>query len=205
MQRNAKILLLSFVLLLICRNPGQASTIFTVDQSNEPASGAFFSIPLNSPIGQEFTPSQDSLDVVEMLTATPFPVPNVSLLVNIRQGSIGGPVLGTSFTVFMPDNFVGMTETEFDFPSSVALVPGLLYVMQIQLSSGVNWGVFGGGPTYTGGRAIISGEPQSQTDLWFREGPAVPEPSSLLLVFVGLAAFGGLKMARRSRSREGRL
>jgi hypothetical protein len=148
---QALILLLPFYPASVCADP------FTLDQSNEPLPGMFTSIRFHAPIGQEFTPTQRSLEVVEFFTGNPFSIPGVTLFVNIRNGTINGPILGTSFILPLPDTFVGVTH--FDFPSSVALVPGLLYVMEIQLASGENEGVFVGGPSYPGGRAIVDGVP----------------------------------------------
>jgi len=80
---------------------------FTVDQSNvSSVPSGRFSIPVSGPIDQEFRPTLHSLDVVELFTSTPAPIPGgASLFVDIRQGSIGGLILGTSWTVLLPDFF----------------------------------------------------------------------------------------------------
>jgi hypothetical protein len=76
MRRSSRIPFLSLILLVTCGDPGQASTIFTVDQASEPSVGGFYSVRFVwPPIGQEFTPTQPSLDVVELFTGTPEPIP----------------------------------------------------------------------------------------------------------------------------------
>ncbi|HIE43635.1 MAG TPA: hypothetical protein EYP78_02420 [Candidatus Omnitrophica bacterium] len=173
---------------------------FIIDQSNDAFSPLLYqSIQHLSPIGQEFTPTFSPLQVVELFT-TDLDIDNgigAVLLVNIHPWTITNPIIGTSSSVTLPDNFVGVTH--FDFPSSVPLIPGNLYVIEAVVVSGNNWGIgSSGGPssTYPGGRQILQGVPQPDNDLWFREGP-IPELSTLLLLGSGL---GILSMLRRKRA-----
>jgi hypothetical protein len=60
----------------------------------------------NLPIGQEITPTFNSLNFVDLYIgdAGGDIGPGANLRVVIHSGSITGPVLGTSNTVFVPDN-----------------------------------------------------------------------------------------------------
>jgi len=176
---------------------------FTIDQANDlgPPPGAL-SIPPFSPIGQEFTPTLSSLDVVELTTneglpGTPGNGIGADLFVRIRSGSIIGTILGTSSTVSLPDPSDFTLElTHFDFPSSVPLTPGDLHVIEVVQSGGDPRYLWTANSFYPGGVRIVNGlgEPD-RVDFWFREGPvSVPEPSALLLLGSGLA---GLALWKR--------
>jgi hypothetical protein len=193
-------LLAAAMLMAFWASPATVRALpFTGDQVNDAfAPDLFVSIQFFGPIGQEFTPTRPSLDVVELIT-TDFegvvgaPSVGANLFVNIRQSTITGPIAGTS-SVALPDHFGGITH--FDFPSAVSLVPGNLYVIEAVVTSGDNWGIgiISRPPdspfsfsTYPGGNVIIFGEPGFNSDMWFREGPVVPEPSTLFLMGSGLA------------------
>ena len=67
------------------------------------------------------------------------------------------------------------------------------------IASGDLWGItayntYG----YAGGTIISKGSANSSSDLWFREGIVVPEPTVLTLLVIG-----GTLMARCSRKRRG--
>ncbi|MGZ5435341.1 MAG: hypothetical protein ACXWID_05375 [Pyrinomonadaceae bacterium] len=166
---------------------------FTIDQSNDEANGfgtvshTIHSLLFYSPEGQSFTPTSNSLSVVELRTKDFAPNNSLgaNLLVKIRQGSMTGPIIGTSLTVTLPDGF-GITDimgsiTHFDFPTPVPLVPGNVYVLEVVFLSTDNWGLlsngnappFNGGVTdYLGGQGFLQGtNPAPQFDLYFREGP----------------------------------
>jgi hypothetical protein len=184
-----QVLPLLAVALGLCTTPATASALpILPDQSNDgfiPPLGQ--NIQFFSPIGQEFTPALTSLDAVELFTNGI----GATLVVNIRQDTITGPLLGTSLSVSLQDLFPGITH--FDFPATVPLVPGQLYVIEALVASG-DFAEIGssGGPfsTYPGGNQILQGVPQPNNDLWFREGPAaVPEPGSSFVLF-GLGALG---------------
>ena len=125
-----------------------------------------------SPIGQEFVPNLTYLDVVQLwiMDFTIGSTLPADFIVNIREGTIEGPVLGTSTTMTLPGGFDGVVTFELE---TVPLVPQTLYVIELVQTSNRNWGVkSSGGPysTYPLGRQILRGEPQENNDLWFREG-----------------------------------
>ena len=119
------------------------------------------------------------------------------------QGTITGPILGTSAVVSLPAVPPGNEELNgvfhFDFASSVALIPGDLYVIELDHLGG-KLGLCLASTGYPGGR-LIAGIPLailSQTDLWFREGPAaeVPEPSAMFFVAATLLGWVGVSVLR---------
>lgn len=174
---------------------------FVVDQRNdnfEP--GLFNNIEFFTPIGQEFVPRFNSLNVVELYTDD-FGGTNglgASLFTNIRFDTIVGTIVGTSSLVTLPDNFEGITQ--FNFPSFVSLNPNQRYVIEVRVASGDVWAVASsGGPnsTYPDGRWIIQGQPRENNDLWFREGTTVQvrEPISNI-GFLTLGTLGAVSVLK---------
>ena len=93
--------------------------------------------------------------------------------------------------VFMPDNFAGVTN--FLFPTPVTMTPQVIYYFQPVVQSGDQWNADRGGYDYRGGMAFFKGVAGSASDLWFREGIVVPEPSAAVLGLLG----GALLLGRR--------
>jgi hypothetical protein len=166
----------SLLLLAVAFMPATMASQLYADQENQVPISASWSAVLLAPIGQEFVPDRPSVDAVELWLANsdsfqPFPV---DVTVNIRDGSIVAPVLGTSGTVSIPYATSGVVH--FDFPVSVHVRPGGTYVIEIVAAPGGGNLAAGGGwlGRYSAGRLIIAGEPTPSTgndDLWFREGP----------------------------------
>ena len=149
----------------------------------------------DTPFGQSFTPSLDSIGFLELQLRDGTTASTVAI--NIRSDSITGLLLGTSASVTLPSNSSGTYD--FFFSNPISLTPGTKYYFEPVV-------VGGGGAIseitfiqYTGGDLIQSGVVRSDRDLWFREGIVnnVPEPSSAALFIVG---FGTLFMFRRRRS-----
>jgi hypothetical protein len=106
-------ILLLAVLLVITLGPtqtGQAQDgVGVVDQANVVSVSLYNSIQYLSPIGQSFIPALPGVDTIELWTED-FTWNNgygVDLYINIREGNIYGPILGTSHTLSLP----GITET----------------------------------------------------------------------------------------------
>ena len=114
--------------------------------------------------------------------------------------------LGSTAPVYMPDGFVNNNlgvagVTNFCFSTPVALAPGQTYYLQPVVVSGDNpWDIVILGDTYPNGQLYGNGSYfQPGTDLWFREGVVVPEPSTLALAPLGLSC---LLILGRKRCRK---
>jgi hypothetical protein len=189
--------------------PVAASAVpFTIDQRNDNFSpGLFQNISFFAPIGQEFIPALNSLDVVELFTTDFGGSAGGNLFVDIHFDNIFGPVVGSSNILELPDGFSGISQ--FTFPETVFLNPEQRYVISVNTFEGSDfWGIgSSGGPnsTYPQGNQIITvnGVTTSRAgnDLWFREGPhqvPVPEPSTVL----GLGVILGLCTLSQGRKRD---
>ena len=160
------------------------------DESNFGSGG--IGIQANQLIGQSFTPTLSSIGFIRLVVYDG--VQNNSLgatlFVNVRTNSIGGAILGSTATILLPDGFGRGSNgvVDFFFSSPIPLSPGVSYFFQPVVQSGDTWGVsvyntFG----YSGGNAFVQGIASPGSDLWFREGIIVPEPSAAVLILVGLA------------------
>ncbi len=157
-----------------------------VDQTAGPDPGRvalFQNIVAYAPEGQEFTPSLPALDTVELLVSTRSCEPSPRLQVSIREATIRGTLVGQS-EPFAPANNRYRGVAYFHFPALVRLTPGSLYVVEVADVSGKApqcveslVGVTDLNP-YPRGRQILSGEPQPNEDLFFREGLARATPPS---------------------------
>jgi FIMAH domain-containing protein len=161
----------------------------TVDQQQTDGGGFGSSILYAGPLGQEFTPTLDALNFVDLLIAdAELDGAGATISVNIREDSITGTLLGSSLPVSLPDGF-GVSEispgaeVRFVFATPVALTPGNRYVIEITQSAGGNFFARGSYPDpYSGGRAIFQGLPAALDDFFFREGLLDPdlEPADLI-------------------------
>jgi hypothetical protein len=159
---------------------------FLVDQSCDGFDApGFWSLWFYSPMGQEFVPELDRLEVVEFHTddmGTGSDTLGAILRVDVHRNTIYDPVLGSSDLVVLPHGFQGLTH--FEFAAPVPLEPGALHVIELVHVAGDNWG--GGKYGHAtdicpGGRPIMGGEPMEYDDFWFREGvlwPSMAVPSS---------------------------
>lgn len=176
MKKNGK-LPMGFFVAALCGlyAPAFSADQFNPDQENLVELSAGWSAVHLAPIGQEFLSDRPRLDAVEVFASntdlsSPFPA---DVEINIREESIFGEVLGTSVPVSL--SFPSSGVVPFYFQSSVHLVPGRAYVIEIVVSPGGGNVAVNGGWTssYSRGRLIIQGEPipmSDNSDLWFREG-----------------------------------
>jgi hypothetical protein len=92
--------------------------------------------------------------------------------------------------------------TDFFFPTPVVITPGTTYYLQPVVQSGNSqWGLIADAYGYQGGTLFWNGAPDPNgNDAWFREGTFVPEPSSGLLVLLGIAGMCAARRVRRFRT-----
>jgi hypothetical protein len=136
------------------------------------------------------------MDFIRLKLNDPFPGNSLGavLYVNLRSNSIGGPVMATTASVSLSNAFTGVVE--FHFPTSVQLTPGTTYYFEPVVGSGDLWNIDAEEFLYPRGSAFVAGLPVSGSDVWFREGVIVPEPSIGALVLLSVA---GLLWNRRNK------
>ena len=154
--------------------------------------------------GQSFTPTLDSIDFATFNLGSSLPSTfRVDLL---SGGGLGGAVLDSSSVQSLDASpRPSVQPVEFDFSSPIALNPGGIYtlvVIQTSPLTAMNLSATGSlGNPYAGGRAY--GSLFSTFDFAFGEGihtAAVPEPSSLALLVVGLTTWLGIARLQRRRA-----
>jgi hypothetical protein len=148
-------------------------------------------------LGQSFTPSLTGVDFIRVLLfdANPSNGLGATLYVNLRTNSITGPILATTPSVALPDNFDNVVN--FFFTNTVPLSPGTLYYFEPVVRLGDQWKAMTGEYNYPGGVAFGLGQPNSAVDFWFREC-LVPEPSPILLLLLGCAGLFAVRERRRT-------
>src|SRR5262249_13722754 len=134
------------------------------------------------PYGQSFIPTLTSIGFVKLQFSDENAgnALGATLYVNLRTGTVSGPLLGSTVPVAMTDGFVGIAT--FLFSAPLSLTPGVTYFLEPVVQSGDSWNINGTEYGYPDGSFWYGGNPQLASDLWFREGIVVPEPSSLSLV-----------------------
>jgi len=196
------LILYAVVILTLCARPlcGQGIRLYDQQATNLVEGVATFANDYQ-PVGQSFTPTLSSIGFIELLffDADIFSTNGNLVTINLRSNAITGPILATTTSFAVSNEFFGIAD--FFFSSPVPVVPGVTYYLQpfIQLGDAVNAPLTDG--SYPGGTAFSQGVPFPNYDLWFREGVVVPEPSSVGLALVG-AGLLGLARWRRGRGRR---
>ncbi len=182
--RNMKLKLALAVFILSTDLAGAQGTFVYDQQSMGPADGSILST--QTPLGQSFTPSLDVIGFVDFYLSDGA---TASIMqVNIRSGSITGPILDTTSPMTLTPNLAGYYD--FLFSNPVSLTPGTQYYLEPIVAGGGGFRAFVTFQQYTGGDAIFNGTTFTDRDFLFREGVVsnVPEPSSAALLVVGVGA-----------------
>ena len=165
----------------------------------------FFDIQ-TEPLTQSFVPTLSAIGFVqfEFIDAPGNGNNGATVYVNLWTGSPNinfATLLGSTAPVFMPNGFgFGFGVTNFYFSTQISLNPGQTYYLQPVVQSGDDpWDVMVLADTYANGQLFARGNfIQPSSDLWFREGILVPEPSALALFGVGGVLFFARKRFRNS-------
>ena len=157
----------SLLLALAATAPGQD---YVVDQSCVGDPSTSNDLLGFAPMGQQFVPGFDRVDVIELVIRQYDSQANIpTLAVHVRSDSMTGPILGTTEPVTPPSGHSG--PLMFEFAESVPLIPGNLYVMElVPLQWGYGWYLTHTHADYPHGHSFIWGNPSPNMDLWFREG-----------------------------------
>jgi len=147
------------------------------------------------PTGQSFTPSLNAIGFVRfnLFDQIRNNGTGATVYVNLRMDSITGSIVDSTAPVALPDNFGPNGFVNFFFGSNVPLLPGVKYYLQPVVQSGDTWGIIGDTFNYAGGEFYNQGVGTTLSDLWFREGIIVPEPSTAALLLIG----GAIAYVRR--------
>ena len=183
---------------------GQGVFVYDQQSADETTPGEVaVAIQANQFMGQSFTPTLSSVDFVRLQLVSGFSNNGLgaNVSVNLRANSISGILLATTSSVLMPDGFFG-GYVDFFFSVPVSVTPGVIYYFQPVVQNG-DWSAGAHNPfyNYPGGTIFGNGSPNPASDLWFREGILVPEPSSfaLLLIAGGVALNRGLRARRAGK------
>jgi hypothetical protein len=198
-----KSVLYSFALVLVAL-PIVGQGTLLIDQT--PAN---FSDPRGSTLmantGQSFTPTFSSIGFIQ-LGVTDENLPGGSgsqLVVNLRQGSISGAIIGTTAPVGASGDTNGWGPTTFLFPLPIAVVPGTQYFFQpVDQIGSDTLNIAIGFYNYAGGTMYNLDAPSSSLDLWFTEGIVVPEPGTIVLLALG-SGMVAWHVRRRRRTNSG--
>jgi hypothetical protein len=196
---KTSIFAITFALLLKALS-SQGQGTFIYDQQSVTSDFAFAegvqTIQSAQPIGQSFTPSLNAVGFIRvtLIDRTANSV-GATVYINLHSGSITGPILASTEPVRMPDNYGGATT--FFFSNPIPVVPGTTLYFRPVVQSGDAWGIYHDRHyDYSGGMMFGFGLPAPDSDLWFRQGIYIPEPSPTLLLLSGAAVVLYLRRRR---------
>lgn len=162
------------LLIYLATSLAQVEAVFDQTNTELPLGTLSQNASSFSPFGQSFTPTLTSLNFVNLLTEG-----RAIVQVNIRLGSISGPILGTSQPTVISFS-IAPSVSIFRFSTPVTLTAGDLYVIEPFVVCGDTFIVSTKTNNYVRGNQILGGIAQANNDLWFQEGISRPEPGAIL-------------------------
>jgi hypothetical protein len=189
------------LLSLAAASAALALPIATIDQQNPGPFTGTSGLPSQRSFGQSFTAGLGAVDAFDFLLGG-F---ETQVILRVRDGLAGfdglaGNILAESAPVAVDQ--LGSHWFHFDLPHTLALQVGKTYVAELFIASdslGVRMTVDN---SYTGGQMLTGGFApdffSTDYDLVFAEGihAAVPEPSAVLMMAIGVAAVLGWRVRR---------
>jgi hypothetical protein len=176
----------------------------SADETQPFPAPAYPVIQQNGPFGQSFTPSFTSIGFLRLKLYDNIPSNGLgaTVYVNLRTDSISGAVLGATAPTALTDGFSGVVN--FFFSTAVSVTPGTIYYLEPVVQTGDLWKAVTGPYIYPGGSLISQNNVISGSDMWFREGILVPEPSATAVTLVGIGTliFGYVRQRRVPRQRD---
>ena len=149
--------------------PSVAASSDIIDQANDSVTPSVgWNIAGYWPMGQEFTPSLQFVDFVELYVENWSSTAVGAVQVELHLGSVHGALLGSTGTVSVPSDFVGVVRCVF--PSTVDVAPGQLHAFVVLDHSFAGLTLFDTDDLYPSGRLVLDGGPFPTEDAWFREG-----------------------------------
>ena len=197
-----KLLILLCVATLVL---GTVKSSFALTIIQDTDSGSI-QILYHSPVGQSFTATDTDIGYVGfMIEPYNQDINDLSLTMSLYEGAgdFSSPLLTKSFS--LSNNYFDWLDLDV---SAYSFTQNAVYTVGISNDT-VEWGVsinWGGNP-YSGGMAYLyldNGGTSSSSDLRFRVGPVgqnpVPEPSTILLIGIGLLGLMGYSRKRLKKS-----
>ncbi len=179
---------------------GQGTIYFYDQQSSTdetPLPGAGGAIQqIVPPWGQSFTPALSSVGFIRLMLddANLSDGRGATMYINLHSDSVTGAVVGTTSPLAMPNGFAG--PATFLFVTEVPVSAGKMYFFEPVVQSGGTWNIVAGEYNYAGGSVFAAGLPATGSDLWFREGIVIPEPSTVAFLLAGLGLRAWIKGKR---------
>jgi len=208
MKNTLDKLLIPLLLATALRLHGQGTLVYDQESASAPLTINYDSFVISRMMLYEsFVPTLSSIDFVQ-LEISDYPdssTSGASLSVALWSGSPQHPTfIGGTERVALPANFHndGIQDSgvvTFNFATSISLTPGeTYYLTPVEITGDNVWSVAVTDDTYpNGGLYGFDG-----TDLWFREGETVPEPSDLALWTSGGLLIAGILGFKRRKQQQ---